>query len=138
MTQPNDFNQKIIEQFRANGGKVGPPFSGAPMVLITTKGAKTGRLSTTPLVPLVDGDRLVIIASKGGAPKHPAWYHNIVANPTLTVEYLTEKFEADARIAEGTERDELYARQAQAFPAFAEYERKTNRKIPVVVLTRKK
>jgi deazaflavin-dependent oxidoreductase (nitroreductase family) len=138
MTQPNDFNQKIIEQFRANGGKVGPPFSGAPMVLITTKGAKTGRLSTTPLVPLVDGDRLVIIASRGGAPKHPAWYHNIVANPTVTVEYLTEKFEADARIAEGAERDELYARQAQAFPAFAEYEQKTTRKIPVVVLTRKK
>lgn len=137
MTQPNDFNQRIIDEFRANGGKVGPPFAGAPMVLITTKGAKTGRLSTTPIVPLVDGDRLVIIASRGGAPKHPAWYHNIVANPTITVEYLAEKFEAQATIAEGAERDALYARQAAAFPAFAEYEQKTTRKIPVVILTRK-
>jgi deazaflavin-dependent oxidoreductase (nitroreductase family) len=91
---------------------------------------------TTPLVPLVDGDKLVVIASMGGAPKSPAWYHNLVANPTLTVEYGTEKFEATARVAEGAERDALYARQAAAFPPFAEYEKKTTRKIPVIVLTR--
>src|SRR5690242_2265758 len=99
MSDMNEFNQKVIAEFRANGGKVGPPFEGAPMLLLTTTGAKSGQQRTTPLVHTMDGDRLVVIASKAGAPNHPAWYHNLVANPTVTVEKGTERFQARARVA---------------------------------------
>ena len=85
MTDRNDFNRKVIEEFRTNAGKVGGPFAGRPMMLLTTTGAKTGRRHTTPLVYTKDGARLVIIASKGGAPMNPAWYHNLFTNPTVTV-----------------------------------------------------
>jgi deazaflavin-dependent oxidoreductase (nitroreductase family) len=136
MTDMNDFNQNVIKQFRANGGKVGPPFEGAPMLLLTTKGAKSGQERTTPLVHTRDGDDYVIIASKAGAPTNPAWYHNLVANPEVTVEVGTEKFQARARVAPAEERDRLYAAQAKLMPNFAEYETKTTRKIPVVVLKR--
>jgi deazaflavin-dependent oxidoreductase (nitroreductase family) len=132
----NDFNQKVIAEFRANGGKVGPPFEGAPMLLLTTTGAKSGQQRTTPLVHTMDGDRLVVIASKAGAPNHPAWYHNLVANPTVTVEKGTERFQARARVAGDEERDRLYAAQARLMPNFAEYQQKTTRRIPVVVLER--
>ena len=136
MSDMNEFNQKVIAEFRANGGKVGPPFEGAPMLLLTTTGAKSGQQRTTPLVHTMDGDRLVVIASKAGAPNHPAWYHNLVANPTVTVEKGTERFQARARVAGDEERDRLYAAQARLMPNFAEYQQKTTRRIPVVVLER--
>ncbi|NDL60477.1 nitroreductase family deazaflavin-dependent oxidoreductase [Phytoactinopolyspora mesophila] len=130
------FNDKIIEEFRANGGKVGGDFEGAPMLLLTTTGAKTGLLRTSPLVYTRDGDRFVVIASNGGADSHPAWYFNIVANPVVTVEVGTEKLEAKANIAGPAERDRLFAAQAELMPGFKEYEAKTDRVIPVVTLER--
>lgn len=136
MTSPNDWNKSIIEEFRANAGKVGGRFQGAPMVLLTTTGAKSGKRLTTPLVSLPDGDRLLVFASKGGAPKHPAWYHNLVANPGVTVEYGTETFEAQAEVIKGDEHDRLYARQVAAFPGFGDYQKNTTRVIPVVALNR--
>ena len=132
----NDFNQRVIEEFRANGGKVGGQFDGAPMVLLTTTGAKSGNPHTTPLVYLQDNDRVIVFASMGGAPRHPQWYHNIIANPDVTVEVGTEKYEARATVVTGAERDELFARQAAKFDAFNQYQQRTTRVIPVVALTR--
>ncbi len=137
MAEPNEFNKKIIDEFHANAGVVGAPFAGMKMILITTKGAKTGQVTTTPLVYSKDGERLVIIASMGGAPKSPAWYHNLVANPEIEVEVGTEKFTVVASEAKGAERDSLFAKQAAVMPAFADYEKKTTRKIPLMLLTRK-
>ena len=130
------FNVALIEEFRTNAGQVTGMFAGAPLVLITTKGAKSGKLRTTPIVYTTDGDNVVIIASKGGAPTSPDWFHNLVANPDVTVELATEKFEAKARVAEEPERERLYRAQAALMPNFAEYEKATTRKIPVVVLER--
>jgi deazaflavin-dependent oxidoreductase (nitroreductase family) len=132
----NDFNQNIIAEFRANDGKVGGMFSGRPMLLLTTTGAKSGQARTTPLVHTRDGDRIVVIASKGGAPTNPAWYHNLVANPSVTVELGTEKFPARATVVTGPDRDRLYAAQAAMMPAFAEYQTRTTRQIPVIALER--
>ncbi|MHB8575084.1 MAG: nitroreductase family deazaflavin-dependent oxidoreductase [Dehalococcoidia bacterium] len=137
MTSPNDFNQQIIAEFHANGGKVGGPFAGAPMVLLTTTGAKSGEVRTTPLVYLPDGNRFIIFASKGGAPAHPGWYHNLVAHPDITIEVGTESFPARAIVVSGAERDTLYAKQVVLRPAFGEYEAKTTRRIPVVALERR-
>jgi len=131
-----EFNRGIIDEFRANGGKVSGQFAGAPMMLLTTTGAKSGRTLTSPLVYTKDGDRMVIIASKGGAPNNPAWYHNVVANPKVTVEVGTEKFTANARVTEGEERDRLFKAQADRMPNFNEYQQKTSRVIPVIVLER--
>ena len=136
MAEPNDFNARIIEEFRANDGKVGAPFAGAPMVLLTTTGAKSGRKITTPLMYLPDGDRVVVFASKGGSPTHPAWYHNLIANPTVTLEVGSDKFEANATVVTGGEHESLYARQAKLYPAFADYQTKTSRIIPVIALKR--
>jgi deazaflavin-dependent oxidoreductase (nitroreductase family) len=133
---PNDFNTKIIEEFRANAGKVGGAFQGAPMVLLTSKGAKSGKPHTTPLVYLQDGERVVVFASMGGAPKNPAWYHNVSANPDVTVEVGTEKYDAKAIVAKGAQRDELFAKQVALIPTFGEYQKRTTRTIPVVVLER--
>ena len=130
------FNETIIEGFRANGGKVGGQFEGAPMLLLTTTGAKTGRRLTSPLVYARDGDRLLVFASNAGAPTNPAWYHNLVANPTATVEVGTEMFEARATVVTGAERDRLYAEQASRMPGFATYQQNTTRVIPVVALER--
>ena len=130
------FNRGIIEDFRTNHGKVGGPFDGAPMILITHTGAKSGKTYTTPLVYTADGDRLVIIASKGGSPENPAWFHNLVANPTVEVEVGDEKFTAIASVAEGEERQRLFDQQAALMPNFNEYAQRTTRLIPVVVLTR--
>lgn len=135
-SNPNDFNQQVIAEFRANGGKVGGPFAGSPMLLLTTTGAKSGQPRTTPLVHTMDGDRIVVIASKGGAPTNPDWFRNLVANPTATVEMGTEKFPVRARVTEGEERQHLYDQQAALMPGFAEYQKKTTRQIPVVVLER--
>lgn len=137
MPDPNDWNKRIIDEFRASNGKVGGQFAGAPLLLITTTGARTGRRITTPLVYLPDGDRMLVFASKGGAPTHPAWYHNLVAHPTVTVEVGVESGEFEALVITGDEHDRLYARQAKAFPGFAEYQAKTKRTIPVVALRRK-
>jgi deazaflavin-dependent oxidoreductase (nitroreductase family) len=135
--QFNQFNLDLIEQFRANNGEIKEGmFKGAPILLLTTTGARTGKTYTTPLAYTRDGERVVIIASKGGAPTNPAWFHNLVANPAITVEVGAEKFEARATVAEGEERDRLYDAQAAIMPGFAEYQRKTNRRIPVVVIER--
>ena len=129
------FNDNLIAEFRANGGKVGGMFAGAPLMLLTTTGAKTGQPRVAPLVYTTDGDDYVIIASKGGAPTNPDWYHNIVANPEVTVEIGTETFPARARVA-GDDRDRLFDQQAALMPNFAEYQQNTTRRIPVVVLER--
>lgn len=131
-----DFNQKVIEEFRANGGKVGRYFAGRPMMLLTTIGAKSGLPRTHPLVYTMDGESYVIIASKGGAPTNPDWYHNLLANPVATVEVGVETFQVRARLARGSERRRLYDAQAALMPAFADYEAKTTREIPVFVLER--
>jgi deazaflavin-dependent oxidoreductase (nitroreductase family) len=136
MTSPNDFNQSLIEEFRANDGKVTGVFAGRPLLLLTTTGAKSGRPRVSPLVYTTDGDRIVTIASKGGAPTNPDWYHNLVANPVVTVELPGETFQARATVIEGEERQRLYDAQAALMPGFAEYQQKTTRQIPVVVLDR--
>ena len=140
MTSPADrkaFNAALIEEFRANKGKVGGRFEGRPVLLLTTTGAKSGRTYTTPLVYLQDGERRLIFASKAGAPTSPDWYHNLVANPTVTVEVGTETYDATAVVVTGEERDRLYARQVETTPIFGEYQQKTTRTIPVVSLERK-
>jgi deazaflavin-dependent oxidoreductase (nitroreductase family) len=111
-------------------------FEGAPLILLTTTGAKTGRRRTTPLVYQRDGDRILVFGSKGGAPSHPAWYRNLVANPTVTVEIPGETFEARAATIEGAERDRIWNAQKELMPGFAEYEAKTERQIPVIALDR--
>ena len=120
----------------ANAGKVGGSFAKAPMVLITTRGARTGKQRTNPPVCLPDGDRLVIFASKGGAPTNPDWYYNLRANPEVTVEFGSETFAARAVIVDGAERERLFGELARRFPAFAQYQAKTTRRIPVIVLER--
>jgi deazaflavin-dependent oxidoreductase (nitroreductase family) len=131
-----EINRKVIEEFRANGGKVGGQFAGAPMVLITTKGAKSGKSYINPLVYSRDGEKYVIIASFAGGPKNPSWYHNLVAHPTPTVEIGSERFQAKATFPSGAERERLFDQQASQMPIFNEYRKKTARQIPVVVLER--
>jgi deazaflavin-dependent oxidoreductase (nitroreductase family) len=134
-----EFNRSVIEEFRANDGVCGGPFEGAPMVLITMTGAKSGRELCSPLVYSKDGGDVVIIASKGGAPEHPNWYHNLVANPTVTVEIGTDKWEATAHLTEEAERKRLYDAQAAQMANFLEYEQSATaagRTIPVFRLTR--
>lgn len=132
----SDFNTQVIEEFRGNEGKVGGGFNGAPMVLLTTTGAKSGKRTTTPLVYLKEGDRVYIFASMAGAPTNPAWYHNLVANPRVSVEIGAESYEADAQVIAGDERDRLFAAQVAVMPGFGEYQAKTTRVIPVVELRR--
>jgi deazaflavin-dependent oxidoreductase (nitroreductase family) len=135
----SDFNQATIKEFRANNGKVGGYFAGANMLLLHTVGAKSGEARTNPLVYITDGDHLVVIASKGGADSNPAWYYNLLANPTVTVELGNEQFQARATaVTEEPERSRLYAKMVESRPAFAEYEQKTSRKIPAIVLERVK
>ena len=133
-----EFNQKVIEEFRSSGGKVGGPFAGAPMIIVTHTGAKSGKTYTTPLVYSKDGDRYVIIASKAGSSTNPAWYHNLIAHPEVTVEIGNEKFKAKAVEAKGAERDRLFEAQASLMPQFNEYKTKTSRVIPVIALERVK
>src|SRR5262249_20222200 len=137
-TQINQFNQRVIEEFRANTGKVGGPWEGAHLLLLTTTGAKSGQRRTFPLAYLPDGDRLVVFATKGGSPTNPAWSHNLAAPPEVTVEAGGEPFDATAVEVKGEERDRLYAQQAAIRPTFAEYEKRTTRKIPVIALERRK
>lgn len=136
MADMDDYNQQIIAEFRANGGKVGGRFEGLPMVLVTHTGAKSGVRRTTPLVCSRDGDDVVIIASMGGAPNNPAWYHNMVANPGVTVELGTATYEATAVATEGDERQRLFDAQAAVMPFFHDYAKATSRVIPVLKLVR--
>ena len=131
----NDFNRNLIADLRANRGKAtSGPFLGRDVLIVTSKGAKTGEPRETPLAFTRAGDGYVIIASKGGAPSHPGWYHNLKTNPEVTVEVLGETLTAVAEEQHGAERDRLYAAQASKMPAFAEYETKTTRKIPLFIL----
>lgn len=132
---PHDFNQQVIAEFRAHNGRVGGYFEGARLLLLTTTGARTGRPHTTPLGYLPDGgDRVLVIASAAGAPKHPAWFHNVLANPRVTVESGAFTYEARAVVLEGEERDRAFARAVEADPGWAAYQEKTERVIPVVAL----
>ncbi|WP_433256174.1 nitroreductase/quinone reductase family protein [Streptosporangium sp. CA-135522] len=132
---PEDFNQQIIKEFRANGGRVGGPFEGARLLLLTTIGARTGARRTTPLGYLPDGERKLVIASAAGASTHPAWYHNLLADPHVTVEDGVFTYQAEATVVRGEERDRLFARAVEADPGWADYQARTSRIIPVVALT---
>ena len=130
------FNEKLIAEFRTNDGKVGGMFEGAPLAILTMTGAKSGQPREIPIVMDHDGDRIVVIASKGGAPANPDWYHNLAANPEVTVELGTETYRGRATEETGAERDRLYAQVAAKMPNFAEYQRNTDRVIPVFTIER--
>jgi deazaflavin-dependent oxidoreductase (nitroreductase family) len=134
MSEPNDWNAKIIEEFRANGGKVGGPFEGAHILLLHTTGAKTGKERVNPMMYRPVGGIYAVFASKAGAPTNPDWYHNLVANPAVRAEIGTQTLDLTARVADSAEREPIWAAQKADYPGFAEYERKTSRQIPVVIL----
>jgi deazaflavin-dependent oxidoreductase (nitroreductase family) len=131
-----DFNRDLIKDIRANGKATSGPFLGREVLVLTTKGAKSGEVRETPLVYTRDGDHIVIVASKGGAPTHPSWYHNLVKHPEVTVEAGKDRFKARARVADGDEYERLYIQHADINPGFHDYRKKTTRKIPVIVLER--
>jgi deazaflavin-dependent oxidoreductase (nitroreductase family) len=133
----NDFNRAIVEEFRANGGKVGGGFEGAPMVVLHTTGAKSGKERLAPLVYQQLDDGWAIFGSKAGAPTDPDWFRNLQANPDATIEVGTEIVPVTARVAEGDEREVIWSKQKELMPGFAEYEAATTRQIPVVVLARR-
>lgn len=134
MADVNEWNKKIIAEFRANEGRVGGQFEGASLLILHTKGAKSGEPRLNPMVYQDLGGSYAVFASYAGAPKHPAWYHNLVAHPEVEIEVGTSTVRATARVAEGAERERVWAKQKQDMPGFAEYEAKTDRTIPVVVL----
>ena len=134
MSDVNDWNKGIIEEFRANGGKVGGQFEGAPLLLLHSTGAKSGQARVNPIMYLADGDNYVVFASKAGAPTSPDWYHNLIANPRASVEVGDATVNVVAKVAEGDTRERLWSTQKELYPGFAEYEAKTTRLIPVVVL----
>ncbi len=138
MSEVNEWNKKVIAEFRANEGKVGGSFEGKTLLLLHTIGAKSQQERINPVACVMDGDRLAVIASKAGAPTHPDWYYNVVANPQVTVEVGTEKFQAKATVAEEPERSRLYEKMVEVMPGFDDYRRKTTRVIPVIVLERVK
>lgn len=130
----SDYNAQIIDEFRANHGKVGGNFEGAPLLLLHSVGAKSGQERVNPMMYLQDGDRYLVFASKGGAPTNPDWYHNLKANPDAEIEVGDETFAVRAEELPSAERDEKYAEQAALYPGFADYEERTDRVIPVVAL----
>ena len=134
-TSPADFNAQIIEEFHSNEGRVGGMFEGMPLLLLHHTGAKSGKSRINPLAYQDDGGRYVIFASKGGAPEHPAWYHNLMAHPNVSIEVGSEEIDVIASEATGEERERLFRTQAERIPQFAEYEQKTERMIPVMILT---
>jgi deazaflavin-dependent oxidoreductase (nitroreductase family) len=131
-----DWNTQIIDEFRANAGKVGGNFEGSPILLLHTAGARSGLERVNPMMYQQVGDDVAVFASKGGAPTNPDWYHNLVKNPSVEAEIGTDTLPFTARVAEGDERDRIWAAQKSAYPGFAEYETKTTRQIPVIILTR--
>jgi len=138
MTDQNEYNRKLIEEFRATRGNSDWPFKGRPLLLLTTIGARSGEHRTTPMMYMPDGDHLIVFASNAGAPKNPAWYHNLVAHPEVTVEVGNETFDAIAIVTEGAERNRIWARTVERYPFFAEHQAKTTRQIPVVAIERRK
>lgn len=134
-TSPADMNARVIEEFRANEGHVGGMFEHMPLLLLHHTGARSGRNLVNPLAYLKDGDRYVVFASKAGAPSHPAWYHNLMAHPDVRIEVGSDAIEVMASDATGEQRDRLFNAQAERSPQFGEYQLKTERRIPVVVLT---
>jgi deazaflavin-dependent oxidoreductase (nitroreductase family) len=136
-TTPNDFNAQVIDEFRANGGKAGGMFEGMPLLLLHNVGAKSGKEYVTPLVYLPEDGRTFIFASKGGAPSHPGWFHNLKADPDVRIEIGSDTVDVVAAELGGEERDRIYAIQAEQQPQFAEYAQKTERQIPVIELTPK-
>jgi deazaflavin-dependent oxidoreductase (nitroreductase family) len=133
----SDWNLAVIEEFRANGGVVGGPFTGAPLLLLTTRGAKSGARRVSPMMYLEEDGTIYVFASKAGADHSPDWFHNLVATPEVQVELGSETFEAVATPLEGDERTRVYEVQASRFPQFADYQAKTSRVIPVVKLVKK-
>ena len=129
-----DWNRGVIEEFRANKGRVAA-FAHQPLLLLTHIGAKTGRKRTNPVAYFRDGDRYVVVASKGGAPSNPDWYYNLLANPKVTIEVGTTQLEVTAKKADSAERNRLWAMVKERNPAFKEYEKKTSRTIPLMILT---
>jgi len=136
-TSPAEFNARIIDEFHANEGVVGGMFEGVPLLLLHHTGAKSGKTRINPLAYQSDGERYVVFASKGGAPTNPDWYHNLRANPNVTIEVGTETMAAVASEAAGEERERLFRTQVENVPQFGEYEKQTDRMIPVIVLTPK-
>jgi deazaflavin-dependent oxidoreductase (nitroreductase family) len=134
MPDANDWNSKIIEEFRANDGQVGGNFEGAPVLLLHTAGAKTGQERVNPMMYQAVGDSYAVFASKGGAPTNPDWYHNLLAQPRVRAEIGTQTVELTARVAAGETRERIWSAQKSAYPGFADYEQKTTRQIPVVIL----
>jgi deazaflavin-dependent oxidoreductase (nitroreductase family) len=130
----SDWNTQIIQEFRTNHGQVGGNFAGAPLLLLHSTGAKSGQERVHPMMYLADGDRYLVFASKAGAPTNPDWYHNVKAHPDVIIEVGTKTIVARAEEVVGEERDRLYAKQAELYPGFADYEAKTTRKIPVIAL----
>jgi deazaflavin-dependent oxidoreductase (nitroreductase family) len=135
MSGAEDYNARIVAEFRANHGKVGGDFEGAPLLLLHSTGARSGRKIVTPMMYLRDGDRCLVFASKGGAPQNPAWYHNLLAHPEVEIELGDDTIPVRAEVLSGAERDRKYAEQAALYPGFADYQKKTTRVIPVVALT---
>ena len=131
-----EHNRQLIEEFRANRHKVGGPFEGRPLLLLTTIGARSGERRTTPMMYISDGEHLLVVASNAGAPRHPDWYRNLAAHPHVTVETGAETFDALARETEGEERQRLWTRIVELYPFFAEHQAKVTRQIPVIVLSR--
>jgi deazaflavin-dependent oxidoreductase (nitroreductase family) len=132
----NDYNRRLIEEFHANGGKVGGMWEGTLLLLLTTRGAKSGERRTTPMGYMPEGDRLIVFASSGGTPTHPDWYYNLVAHPQVTVEVGTETFDAIAVVTEDEERDRLWTKGVALYPDLAEHQAKTTRQFPVIALSR--
>ncbi|HEY6542338.1 MAG TPA: nitroreductase family deazaflavin-dependent oxidoreductase [Ktedonobacteraceae bacterium] len=133
----NDYNQRLIEEFRADRSNNGDAFKGRPLLLLTTTGAKSGQRRTTPMMYVRDGERLLVIASNAGAPKHPGWYYNLVAHPQVTVEVGRETFEATSIVTEGAERQQLWDKIVEQYSFFADHQAKVTRSIPVVALERR-
>lgn len=130
----NDYNQRLVEQFRADRSNNGDAFKGRPLLLLTTTGARSGQRRTTPMMYVRDGQCLLVIASNAGAPKHPDWYYNLVAHPHVTVEVGRETYDATAIVIEGTERQQLWEKIVEQYPFFADHQSKVTRRIPVVAL----
>lgn len=137
MTTPDEYNRQVIEEFRANGGKVGGPWERTPLLVLTTTGAKSGVHRMTPMAYMPEGDRFIVFASAGGAPTHPGWYHNLLAHPEVTVEVGAEIFDAIASVTAGSERAQLWAKGVRMYPSLAEHQAKTPRQTPVIVISRR-
>lgn len=133
----HDYNKRLIEEFRADRSNNGEAFKGRPLLLLTTTGARSGQRRTTPMMYVSDGNRLLVIASNAGAPKHPAWYRNLLAQPRVTVEVGKETYDATAIVTEGAERQRLWSRIVEQYPFFADHQAKITRQIPVIALERR-